>query len=319
MVSFLAALHRDATVKHNFGSTGGPWEFNLRDLLRWCELVESAMGDERSVFTGVSDGEADELVAVQHFAQLLFVQRMRMEVDRAHIRSTFAATFASSIPPWSATMALSPRDLRLGWTSLSRTAALECDDEDCALTPCRMPLLASLGECVSQKWMCLLVGPSSTGKTSAVRTLATLCGRPLVEMSLTSGTDTSDLLGGFEQLDAGRRTQELVSAVNTALTSLASLAVTAAEWTAVESAQTLAATWERAQAREHTDVSVDALARVAQTTLAGLRALSESLSGEDLPPALAALHAASQLAERVLLECGESTGRFSWVDGVLTR
>jgi midasin len=55
--------------------------------------------------------------------------------------------------------------------------------------------------------MCLLVGPAAGGKTGAVRTLAALCGQPLLELSLTSGTDTSDLLGGFEQVEPARRVQ----------------------------------------------------------------------------------------------------------------
>lgn len=55
--------------------------------------------------------------------------------------------------------------------------------------------------------MCLLVGPAAAGKTAAVRTLSALCGQPLLELSLTSGTDTSDLLGGFEQVEAARKVQ----------------------------------------------------------------------------------------------------------------
>ena len=30
-----------ASVDRRLGSVGGPWEFNLRDLLRWCQLLES--------------------------------------------------------------------------------------------------------------------------------------------------------------------------------------------------------------------------------------------------------------------------------------
>ena len=45
------------------------------------------------------------------------------------------------------------------------------------------------------------------GKTSVARTLAGLAGQELVELALNGGTDTSDLLGGFEQLEPGRRLQ----------------------------------------------------------------------------------------------------------------
>ena len=39
------------------------------------------------------------------------------------------------------------------------------------------------------------------GKTSIVRSLAAMCNQELVEISLTAGSDTSDMLGGFEQLN----------------------------------------------------------------------------------------------------------------------
>ena len=45
------------------------------------------------------------------------------------------------------------------------------------------------------------------GKTTLVRQVAQLCGRKLVEVALTGGTDTSDLLGSFEQVDLQRYLQ----------------------------------------------------------------------------------------------------------------
>ena len=41
MIQFLGKLHVAANIDRSFGSIGGPWEFNLRDLLRWCHLLES--------------------------------------------------------------------------------------------------------------------------------------------------------------------------------------------------------------------------------------------------------------------------------------
>ena len=53
---------------------------------------------------------------------------------------------------------------------------------------------------MTSKWWC-------AGKTSVARTLAGLAGQDLVELALNGGTDTSDLLGGFEQLEPSRRLQ----------------------------------------------------------------------------------------------------------------
>ena len=39
MVRFNSAIRRATMVDHSFGLNGGPWDFNLRDLLRWCHLL----------------------------------------------------------------------------------------------------------------------------------------------------------------------------------------------------------------------------------------------------------------------------------------
>lgn len=43
MVTFLSQLHHSANVVKSFGTAGGPWDFNLRDLLRWCQLAASSV------------------------------------------------------------------------------------------------------------------------------------------------------------------------------------------------------------------------------------------------------------------------------------
>lgn len=52
-----------------------------------------------------------------------------------------------------------------------------------------------------QLHVCLLqVGSSSSRKSSLARALAYCCGRKLVEMPVNSAMDTTELLGGFEQV-----------------------------------------------------------------------------------------------------------------------
>ena len=48
--------------------------------------------------------------------------------------------------------------------------------------------------------MCAQVGGRVSGKTSIVRTLAQLVGQKLVEFPMNSDTDTTELLGGFQQV-----------------------------------------------------------------------------------------------------------------------
>ena len=62
-------------------------------------------------------------------------------------------------------------------------------------------------QCMQRGWMCILVGGPATGKTALARSAATLAGRPLLELTLTAGSDTSDFLGSFEQQEPSRRLQ----------------------------------------------------------------------------------------------------------------
>lgn len=43
MVAFVGLLQEKTGPGKGIGAVGGPWEFNLRDVLRWCQLVESAV------------------------------------------------------------------------------------------------------------------------------------------------------------------------------------------------------------------------------------------------------------------------------------
>ncbi len=39
MIEFNERLNREVLVERRWGGSGAPWEFNLRDMFRWCELV----------------------------------------------------------------------------------------------------------------------------------------------------------------------------------------------------------------------------------------------------------------------------------------
>ena len=32
-------MHEETVERSEWGHRGGPWEFNLRDIFRWCELL----------------------------------------------------------------------------------------------------------------------------------------------------------------------------------------------------------------------------------------------------------------------------------------
>ena len=46
MIRVLADLHEGCNGTRSFGAVGAPWEFNLRDLLRWCHLAADCLPED---------------------------------------------------------------------------------------------------------------------------------------------------------------------------------------------------------------------------------------------------------------------------------
>lgn len=64
-------LVQEVCVERRWGQKGSPWEFNLRDLFRWCELM---LNDQSSGFFNPG----------QHVA-LVYADRMRTEADKTKV------------------------------------------------------------------------------------------------------------------------------------------------------------------------------------------------------------------------------------------
>ena len=81
MIGFTRALQREVVVLRRFGARGAPWDFNLRDLFRWCALMQA------------------EQVAPHwrpwDFVDVLFVQRMRTAEDRQAVLRLYAEWLAA--------------------------------------------------------------------------------------------------------------------------------------------------------------------------------------------------------------------------------
>jgi midasin len=272
-----------------FAVAGGPWEFNLRDLLRWCELVcmfanqqqqqqqqpataaaVDAMDVDDSILQQLapgssSSGDAAVLsdaqldAAAEHFVGVLFTQRLRAASDRQRLQALFhqvwgrplKAASSLAVTPHSSTssssgseqqrqcealdaftsspaVVVTPHELRVGMARIPRAAgaaaaaasnststasthspassssssgnAQQQLQHELLLPSVQAPLLESAVSSLAAGWMVLLVGPGGSGKTSLARLAAALVGVGLQELALTQGTDTSDLLGSFEQV-----------------------------------------------------------------------------------------------------------------------
>lgn len=209
MIAFNDAVAHD-TQCGRYGRSGGPWEFNLRDLFKWCELLTVDN-------VGNSSGVADDLGgAVRAAADTVYFQRMRSPADREAIKARFVEV--TGVPMEDDEFPI----LRIDGAAVRVGPAVLRDlgtEPMCHATapPVLHGLLQPvqhLATCVGNNWPVLLVGPPSSGKTASVRLLASLCSRSVREISLTSSTDSTELLGCFEQHDPSRAVRSLLEGFN---------------------------------------------------------------------------------------------------------
>lgn len=101
---------------------------------------------------------------------------------------------------------LNPQNLIVGNTCISRnhSQSSKISNSELKILPGSRNSLEAVAHCVQHQWLCILVGPPSSGKTSLIRLLSQLTGRVLNELNLSSATDISELLGCFEQYNAFR-------------------------------------------------------------------------------------------------------------------
>lgn len=195
MVKFVSALNTQLLNNRRFGSLGGPWEINLRDLSRWLTLLERS-----------------ELCSQpSQFLDVIISQRFRTLEDRNAISELYEEVFGSTPDPKSYFHNLSTDLYQVGLGTLQRSKVVQhASGSQMRMIPNDLPILELLLLCVENRWPSVLVGPSGSGKSSILQKLAVLSGARLVELALNADTDAMDLIGGFEQRDVHRQISTLV-------------------------------------------------------------------------------------------------------------
>lgn len=192
----------------------------------------------------VVSGEKYDL-EVESFLNVLYVQRMRTATDRKVVLSIYKAIFDKipSINPYPRVQ-LSPGYLVVGTAAVKRNfTQSNISGEQLKILPEIRQNLEAVAHCVQNKWLCILVGPSSSGKTSVIRILAQLTGFPLNELNLSSATDSSDLLGCFEQYNAFRNFRLVVARVQHLVDEYSSLLSQSSQETLLSKSKSLLSSW----------------------------------------------------------------------------
>jgi midasin len=202
MIAFNTRVHQLTMEARSFGMEGSPWEFNLRDVLRWLTLVRSSSGlDARQ-------GEA-----IEYFG-LLYLQRFRNLSDRTKVAQIFAEFFGETVNALERPYpTFTPRNASIGHSLLPRsdsTISTGRPSTSPSLLQRSFQPLEALVKCLDMGWLAILTGPRGGGKTSLVQQVSALAGRRLREFSMNAEVDTLELLGSFEQADRLREISDIL-------------------------------------------------------------------------------------------------------------
>ncbi|KAJ4957407.1 hypothetical protein NE237_024518 [Protea cynaroides] len=210
LILFNKRLYEDTMLFHKYGQDGSPWEFNLRDVVRSCQIIEGA----------------PENLQVDCFLNIIYIQRMRTAADRREVIQLYEEVFGlkPSINPYPRVQ-INPQCLIVGNAAMDRNRfqPSKISESQLSILPGIRNSLEATIQCVQNQWLCILVGPSSSGKTSLVRLLAELTGNVLNELNLSSATDISELVGCFEQYNAFRNFRTVIAQVEQYISEYCSL------------------------------------------------------------------------------------------------
>ncbi|KAA1117838.1 hypothetical protein PGT21_025055 [Puccinia graminis f. sp. tritici] len=197
MVNLNYRLAEETNNPSSFASLGSPWEFNLRDLGRWMQVTSMS-------------GKYDlQPLSPVEYVDMIYTGRFRTQDDQT-ISARISREFfhASSMSRDHQDLVELPSELVIGHSRLAKPAGLSWTPpivSPLEIPPCLYNCAEALIRCLELKWLPILTGMERSGKSSLVKFLAARKGVQLRVINLHSGTDTSDLIGGFEQSNTERK------------------------------------------------------------------------------------------------------------------
>ena len=204
MIEFISNLDNEVVLKKSFGAQGSPWEFNLRDTLRWLDLLSS---DDPVLSDRIPDD----------FLDVVIRQRFRTDRDRQEVSNIFAKVFNRPPSQHSLYHDINPNFSQVGLGTLARSSLSQKTPFPPLDPTVRLAEIESVMIAIKCNIPCILVGPSGSGKSVVLQHAAALTGKPLVVFPLNADVDTMDLIGGFEQADPHREINACLNQLQAAL------------------------------------------------------------------------------------------------------
>ena len=159
-------------------------EFNLRDLMRICHLLSVVSLPLRKIF------------------DLVYRSRIRNQSDRDSFEKLAEEWWNINFTNFNDQILVTEETVKFPEFSLVRNYEKRqvCSLEPPVLTKSFRNLIAQILTTVKSGWMTQLVGEAGSGKSTAVQFCADLIGKRLRQLTLSSATDVTDLLGKFSIL-----------------------------------------------------------------------------------------------------------------------
>jgi midasin len=204
LIEFMSRLDDEVVSRRSFGALGSPWEFNLRDTLRWGDLLTS--GDAL-----LAGRQPDD------YLDVIIRQRFRTGRDRQEVNRLFTEVFERFPRDHGLYHDINPYFGQVGLATLKRNPLSQQTAFPCIDPVPRLKEIESVMIAIEQDLPCILVGPSGSGKSALLAYVAALAGKSLVIFPLNADVDAMDLIGGFEQADPHREVQACLSELRQAL------------------------------------------------------------------------------------------------------
>ncbi|EPS38281.1 hypothetical protein H072_7957 [Dactylellina haptotyla CBS 200.50] len=210
IVEFSSELSKSLIQDKSFGMSGAPWEFNLRDTLRWLEITASKT-------------PLPARKGLEKYFKTIVSHRFRSESDLVQVNKIFKKVFGIEMDNNSTSgfVRLSPDSLQVGNALISRKKIRNSQAiEEVEFLPHQLPILESILNGINNRWPCLLVGAPGSGKSSMIEILAKSVGAHLEVIPLNNDTETSDVIGGYEQEDTFRLARMVIQQLQAELETL---------------------------------------------------------------------------------------------------